>query len=889
MIVQDPSRSYPLEENLFALFEVRARATPTATAIVTDGATMTYARLLDRAEEIAHFLGQRGVGVEEPVGVLMERSPDLVAGLLAILRVGGSYVPLDPDDPSARNQRILKNSCCRLVLGNQALIETFRDGPADSRGVEAAREFVEVERIEGPRSPGGLPPVAPGGSRLAYIIHTSGSTGEPKGVEVEHRSVVNLLCSVRDLIGYTNSDRFLSASTIAFDISVAEIFLPLITGGSLLLRDRSTWLHPKYLLECIRRFGVSVLQATPSMWSVLLAEVLEFPRVRVVISTAEAIPVGLAKRLVLCGEQAWNLYGPTEATVWAAAHLLTGDARLGEMNPAVSAPIGRPIANTILRILNENDEILPAGMSGELCIGGLGLARGYRDSATLTHERFFTYGDGGERLYRTGDLAKCSEDGVVYYFGRNDDQLKIRGVRIEPGEVECALLANPFVRQASVTWLEASPGIRSLVAVVVTAPGKSVTPEELLRWLESRLPAQMIPSRFVFRDVLPMSPNGKVDRNAIRAEALAASSAAPPTANSRPWSDTEESLVEIWRQILNVPAIDVRDHFFTIGGDSLSAVRMILEVESTLEVSLPVQTVFEAPTLEQLAARIDLARAPHEERHEASFVFPLTEVSQDLPLFFAEVDLILARRNVWRVPCPLYSISSWAYGRGFVKAKSLVELAKVQVASIREIQPSGPYRIAGYSFGGLVALEIAQQLRGDGQEVELLFLLDPMPPYPALNVQHRPIGGEKGTTESLRARLRRHVGNLASHPGQTGPYIWPRMLKLTRNTMFWHWLVYQIVHLHGRRPNLVPTRLLPKNRWPAFWFSAHRMTRNYFAKSYQGHVYAVFSDRENCQAWRELFGPDAELQIVDAGHRALFTEPTLTQWMSALSRHVGGS
>ena len=517
----------------------------------------------------------------------------------------------------------------------------------------------------------------------------------PKGVEVEHRNVVNLLLAGRDLFGFTESDRWLATSTVAFDLSVAELFIPLVTGGVVVLRDRRLLQDPHGLVKVIRDHGVTMFQTVPSVWSVLLSEIPDFPRIRVIATTGEAAAPDLARRLADVADEVWNLYGPTETTVWATGHRLQRN-ETGALS--ASAPIGRPLANVEARVLDEHRRPVPAGTEGELWIGGAGLGRGYCGNEQLTRERFAVLGQDGRRFYRTGDVVVADVDGTLHYFGRCDDQMKVRGVRIEPMEVESAILACPGVTQAAATWFATASGSRSIVAAVVARPDLTISAEDLRRFLEQQLPSAMIPSRFIFCDALPMSPSGKVDRKAIRGH-MADLRADPATASGREaLTVTESTLIGIWERTLNVSPVARGDHFFTIGGDSLSAVTMMLEVEATFDISLPFRVAFEAPTLEQLAERIDRAQAQQlarmnaplqtDELCNAAFVFPLSQQGRGIPIFFNNVNLRMAHKGMWNLDCPLYAVSQWAQGSGFAKAKSVEELARVQIDGIRSISTS---------------------------------------------------------------------------------------------------------------------------------------------------------------------------------------------------------
>lgn len=874
-----------LNTGLHELFEQQAARCPDAVAIRDGREPLTYRDLSARARSIATLLTARGLRPEQPVGVLMSRTSDLIAVLLGILQAGGCYVPLDPDDPPERNRRIVSGAACELVLGQASLLDPFRPLLQDT---EHRASLIPVESGCGlPENDAGIPassPPAPGGRRLAYILFTSGSTGTPKGVEVEHRAVVNLLLAMREWFAFTESDRFLAVSTIGFDISVAEIFLPLITGATMILRDRKLLMEPRRLAEEIRAEGVTVFQTGPSVWTVLLDEVPDFPRVRVAITTGEAIPPALALRLADRGDLVWNLYGPTETTVWATGHRLDRSTRATPTSSKVSAPIGRPLPNLEVQVLDDRLQPVGPGKEGELWVGGEALARGYCRNPELTQERFQVLETNGGRLYKTGDVVLQDASGVLHYFGRNDDQIKVRGVRIEPMEVESALLTHPQVSQTAATWFESAAGSRSIVAAVLLKPGTPVTAAGLHAHLSVRLTPAMIPSRFVFVDALPRTPSGKVDRKAIRAHATNAAPADEVEAVSENGAtETERQLMVIWERTLNLRPVRRTDHFFTIGGDSLSAVTMMLEVESLYGITLPVRVIFEVPTLDGFAARVDRLRRNPDDLGNATFIFPLSQQGRGNPVFFSSVDLRMAHRDLWTPDCPLYSISLWAQGSGFIQATSVEELAAAHIERVRTLQPQGPYRLAGYSFGGLVALEMAHQLRAAGEGVEMLFLLDPSSNF-----------GKETWTEARARRLRRPGAPARVPRPAPGPLaqFWFAGYECIRSVGAGtrQWLNYWIVHLHGRSPNPVSARILPRNRWPAFWYVAKRLGKSYTPRPYDGPAIAVFVAREQqYEAWRKLLGPAAEIQIINADHSEVFAEPARSAWLEPLKVRLDGS
>lgn len=720
------------ETNIFELFARQVAANPSAPAVIDADGTMTYGALADQADAVSVHLRGLGLAPEQPVAVFMDRRARLLAVLLGIWKAGGAYVPFDPKDPVDRVRRMLLSSSCRLVLGDQSLLEALQNDGAQHSLNEPSLQYVDLDMISLPVDADAPTPCAPGGNRLAYLLFTSGSTGEPKAVEVEHRHALALLRSSCSLLNFGAQDRYLASSTIAFDASITKLFLPLVTGASLLLRDRDILLDPKRMARDVLEYGVTVVQTGPSVWAVILAEVPDFPRVRVVITHGEAVSPELASRLCTYGDEVWNLYGPTETTVWATGCRLSPDGISGQstISAAMSAPIGRPLPHVRAYVVDEEGLPVGDGIEGELWLGGSAVARGYRGNEALTHDRFVDFD--GERVYRSGDIVVRDESGILHYFGRNDDQMKVRGIRVEPGEVETAILHDPRVAQAAATWYRTRNGTRSIVAAVVASPGVTCRGQDLYEGLATRLPKPMIPTRFLFVPWLPMTTSGKIDRKAIRLNAEAATNTKAEKAHDRPavrkLNATEYAIATIWKRVLAVDAVAPNDHFFSIGGDSLSAIQMMVEVEGRFGLVLPMNLIFETPTLEAFATSINLTTRREDDKVRRGFVYPVVPQGSGAPLFFSGADLSLARRDRWTVPCPLYAIANWASGAGFVQAKSLPALAAAHLVSIRRIQPRGPYRLGGYSFGGLIAWEMAHQLRKAGEIVELLFLLDPMVP-----------------------------------------------------------------------------------------------------------------------------------------------------------------
>ena len=873
------SDGVPPGEHVYALFAQQAQATPDAVAVIDRDAKTTYRELALRAEAIARRLVRAHLVPEQPVGVLMERRAELLAALLGVWKAGGAYVPLDPKDPVERLSRILAASQCGIVLGDRICFERLASVKAGGfPGVDL--QWIAVAEIPPLREDVEEVVCLPDGERLAYILFTSGSTGVPKAVEIEHRHAANLLRSAQALLGFGPSDRYLAASTIAFDSSITELFLPLVTGASLLLRDQGILLEPAELADDVRAFGVTLFQTGPSIWSAILANVPDFPKLRVAITHGEAISPALALRLCAYADEAWNLYGPTETTVWATGFRLTPDLALDPSE--FSAPIGRPLAHLKARVLNEADAEAEDGAPGELVLVGSSVARGYRNAADQVEDRFAVID--GVRAYRTGDVVFRDAQGVLHYLGRNDEQMKVRGIRVEPGEVEAAVLRHPGVAQAAVTWYPTPSGSRAIVAAIVAKPGRKVSVDDLRHHLSTILPRGMMPTRFMFVPWLPVTLGGKIDRSAVRSAAASGKDGPEREAvPARALSTTEETIGAIWRRMLRLESIAADDHFFSIGGDLLSAVEMMIEIESAFGARLPVNLAFEAPTLQALAREVEKAKAISTDICD-DYVFHLAGDGNAPPIFFVSVDLSLARRGLWTLPYSLYAVAYLAAGAGFMKVDTLEALAASYIERIRRIQPRGPYRLAGYSMGGLIALEMAQQFRAMGDEVELLFLLDPM--LPTGEPVKSPEAAESSTAMSVlrtvaEARGRRILkGPVAEGWGRWLSLFVPLPLPLSR--LLSGRINHALTNWHLRQRSALSGLLFPKDRWAGIWFAIQPLVRGYRPRRYEGRVLAAFVDEERRSAWQALV-PQAEVEALPQGHHDVFKGPVIDQWAPRLA------
>jgi len=639
----DTHTNYPKHQCINELFEAQVERTPDAVAVVFVDALGSASRRVDQqltyrelnccANQLAHHLRSLGVGPEVLVGICVERSLEMVIGLLGVLKAGGGYVPLDPAYPQERLAFMLEDAAVPVLLTQQQLVATLPEHRAkviclDSDWQSIAQES-STNLVSGATT-----------ANLAYVIYTSGSTGKPKGVQIPHRAVVNFLNSMRLNPGLTDRDILLSVTTLSFDIAALELFLPLIVGASAVVVSRQVASNGGELLKQLRHSGATVMQATPATWQLLLEAGWSRSQQLKILCGGEALHRQLANELLERSASLWNLYGPTETTIWSTIHQI--DSRNGPI------PIGRPIANTQVYILDRYLQPVPIGVPGELYIGGDGLARGYLNRPELTDERFIPnpFSEPSARLYKTGDLARYLPNGDIEYLGRIDHQVKVRGFRIELGEIEAVLCQHPNVQTAVVSVREDEPGNKRLVGYVVPhqEQGKQgeqgenshltphTSPSLLRDFLKEKLPDYMVPSAFVLLEALPLTPNGKVDRRA-----LPAPDTTRPELESTfvaPRTPVEEVLAGIWAQVLALQQVSINDNFFDLGGHSLLATQLISRVGDTFRVELPLRCLFEAPTVAELAASIETMRREGQ-GPQAPPILPAPR-DKELPLSFAQ-------------------------------------------------------------------------------------------------------------------------------------------------------------------------------------------------------------------------------------------------------------
>jgi len=741
---------YPRDRSVHGLFEDQVDAAPDAVALVVEGPALTYRELDVRANRLARHIRAAGVGAGHRVGVLMDRSMEMIVALLAILKAGGAYVPLDRLAPAERLAFMLADTEIGVLLTETRMLSRL---PASAVGVipvdaewdaVAARPSTRLESTAG-------------GDDLAYVTYTSGSTGAPKGVAVTHRNVVRLVRGT-SYARFGPEEVVLQLTALSFDVSTFEIWGALLNGGRLVMAPPDVPSVDE-LGGLLARHGVTTLWLSAGHFEQVVDHRVEILRpLRQLLAGGDVVSPPHVRRVLSAFPtlSVINGYGPTEGTTFACCHTITSAPP-----PGRSVPIGRPIANTRVYVLDRHRRPVPVGVPGELWIAGDGVARGYVERPEITAERFVVQALSPtlqERLYRTSDLVRWLDDGTIEFIGRLDDQVKIRGFRVELGEIEATLTRHPRVQSAVVVARRRPGGEASLVGYVVSA--EPLDPRELREFLQRTLPPYMIPPAFVRLDRLPLSVSGKVDRRVLPE---------PPTelpAPVEPRDGLERQLAKIWRDVLSIDRVGIRDNFFDLGGHSLLAMRMVARTENALGIVLSLATLFEAPTIEDLAAVIRRGLRPASGRS----LVAIHATGSRVPLFVIPgvTGTVLGYHRLARLlgsDQPLYGLQSRGLDGIEPPLTRIEDIASAYLPEIREIQPSGPYHLIGMCMGGVVAYEIAQQLHAAGEKVGFLGLLETWPPEVASALPLPRAIRASALLGILTGRLRLHVETLRRVPG----------------------------------------------------------------------------------------------------------------------------
>ncbi len=719
---------------LTELLSERAALSPDAVALENDEATMTYGELDARAHTLARALATHGVRTGVMVGVCMDRSFEMIVAMLGILKAGGAYVPLDPDYPAERLAFMLSDAQCPVLLTQQHIAATklAELPPLEVTGSEGGPIVIEVDRewdrivADAARD---VKLSKPGPDDLAYMIYTSGSTGRPKGAINRNRGIVNLLLWMQEEYAVSGKDAVLQKTPASFDLSVPEFFLPLLAGARLVVAEPGGHRDPAYLARMMRDHGVTLLYIVPSMLRAFFdGDAASLPQsVRNVSCSGEALPYDLQERFLaqLPGARMYNLYGPTECAVEATYQLCQrGD-------PRQIVPVGKPVANTRIYIVDSAMQPVPIGVAGELFIGGVQVGAGYYHRDELTAERYLPdpfSSQPSARMYRTGDRARWLADGTIEYLGRLDFQIKLRGFRIEVGEIEQVLASDPAVRECAVVLRNDDGLDPRLVAYYVPVGEWTTTSLALRARLEQHLPSYMVPWTYVPLAAMPLSPSGKLDRKALPAP----EESAGPRVRIAPRDKVEERVLAIWKEVIGARDIGVTDRFNEVGGNSLAAVRVFSRIAAEFSTKLQLVTILKHDTVEQLAG---LLREP-EQADEWRCIIPFTTTAEGTPIFCAHAqtgNVLIYQHFAKEVAAhhPVYGIQAYGNWGTQDPHESIEEMVAFYVETILEVRPQGPYIFFGGSLGGCIALSLAHAMRDRGHEVRMVVMYDTAGPnYP---------------------------------------------------------------------------------------------------------------------------------------------------------------
>ncbi|MCC5666134.1 amino acid adenylation domain-containing protein [Nostoc sp. CHAB 5784] len=706
---------YPQDASLHQLFEQQVELTPDSLALISESEELTYRQLNHRINQLAHYLQKQGVAKEALVALCLERSIDMVVGIIAILKTGGAYIPLDPSYPVERLNFMLSDSQALLLISNQEILGKLSLSSSKIVCLDIHKDEITQESLENPIN-------ISSSDNFAYIIYTSGSTGIPKGVLGTHRGTINGLHWLWKTYPFTEGEVCCQKTAISFVDSVWEIFAPLLQGTPTVIISNATVLDPQLFIETLAHYKVTRIILVPSLLRLLLDNyshlAKKLSQLKVWITSGEALSVKLVKTFqeLIPFAKLINLYGSSEVSANATYY----DTTLLQ-EQANSVPIGRPIDNTQVYVLNRDLQLTPIGVVGELYIGGDGLAKGYLHRSELTEKRFINNPFiPGNQLYKTGDLVRYIKDGNLEYLGRDDEQVKIRGFRVELGEVATVITQHPDVQQSVVIASNDAQENQRLIAYLVTDKQDIAT--QLLPELQQKLPNYMLPSTFVVLSKLALTPNGKVDKLALQNNEITQYNTNKSFVNPRNF--TELVLVKLWENLLNTSPVGVIDNFFDLGGHSFLAVRLMAQIQDKFGHNLPLSTLFENPTIEKLAT---IVSQPFRQTANSHLV-AINSSGDKIPFFCihgagGNISPYFNLSKRLGEDYPLYALED-TLEQDKPEVISVEETATRYLQEIRKVQPNGPYLLGGHCYGGVLAFEIAQQLQKQGQTVGLLVVID---------------------------------------------------------------------------------------------------------------------------------------------------------------------
>ncbi|MDQ6763597.1 MAG: amino acid adenylation domain-containing protein, partial [Bacteroidota bacterium] len=714
--------AYPKDKSIVDLFEEQAASTPENIAVVFEEKEFTYRELNKRANQLASYLRSRGVQEETLVPICIERSLEMIAGILGTLKAGGAYVPIDPEYPEDRIAYMLEDTAASVIVSSKAASSKLA-GLTGAAIIELDNSWEEIAKEPAVNPKNKITP-----DNLAYVIYTSGSTGKPKGAMNEHRGILNRLSWAKKYYNVTESDIILQKTTFSFDVSVWELLLPLIVGAKLVFAKPHEQKNNEYLKWIIEQKKITMLHFVPSMLSVFLDDFKlgECKTVKKLLCSGEALTSSLVNEFKKKFDDAdlHNLYGPTEAAIDVSYWSLPK-----AKDKVKVVPIGKPVDNTQLYILSESYDLVPIGIAGEICIGGVQVGRGYLNREELTSEKFvknpFTK-EANSRMYKTGDLGRWLPDGNIEYLGRRDNQVKIRGFRIELGEIESVLLQSGLVKQAVVLALKDKEGNKRLVGYIVS--NEIFNKELVTAFLHKKLPEYMVPALWVELESLPLTSNGKVDKKALPEPNV---SEIINNEYAAPRNELESNLINIWKGLLHVEAIGIYDNFFDIGGHSLLVMRLVSAIRRELKIDPMINDIFIYPTVAAFAQNyIEKIKNPSLPIINLKYLVPLKKGRNKTPLYIICGEGGTALRfkqfaELMDKDQPVYAIQAPIDAKIIKEFPTNIEdIAHEFIEEILTSNPGGPYALSGHCLGGFIALEMARQLKERGKVVHLLAMFD---------------------------------------------------------------------------------------------------------------------------------------------------------------------
>jgi amino acid adenylation domain-containing protein len=861
----DTQRDYPSTVCLHELVEAQVERTPHAIAAVFEDESLTYFELNRRANWLARRLRKGGVVPDSLVGIIAQGSLDIVIGCLATLKAGGAFLPIDPDDPPERLAFVLGEAKPRAVLVQRRFVGRIPEHAAQVLLFDQDADALGDENL----------PNQTRAKDLAYVIYTSGSTGQPKGVMNTHRGICNRLFWIHDNFRFQAEDCILQNAHFAFDVSIGEMFLPLTVGARFVMTNPALYGDGRYLAGIIRKHGVTTLEVVPTLLVAILEEkeIEKCFSIKRVLSGGETLSVGLQERFFerLPHAELHNTYGPTEAAIDVTFWKCERGAK------ERSVPIGRPGANTQIYVLDRTMAPVPPEIAGELHIGGAQLARGYLARPELTAEKFVPNPFGDGRLYKSDDLARFRPDGAIEFLGRLDLQVKLRGLRIEPGEIEAVLNRHPAVRNSVVIVQNGAAESNRRLVAYVAAEGLSTS--DLRQHLQKSLPPYMIPAAFGFLDKLPLTRNGKLDRQALPAPEFKRSEGDFVA----PRDSLEAQLVALWEKVLGVSPIGVTDDFFALGGDSLLAVRIFAELGKMLDKKLPVPMLVQAPTIEKLAA------AFRQQRWEPTWS-PLVVLQargsrspffgvhgHGSVMFYSPLAQLLGQDQ------PFYGLQAHGQDGRTLKYSSVEEIAQSYIEAMRTVQAHGPYYLGGYSLGGVIAFEMAQQLLSAQEEVAFLALFD------AYNPARLP----RRYTLARRLKLRLHATLGLSRVDKLRYFLELACAKVIAKMSKWRGDIHRFLfRINPSNRTIVRAELRALHVLSAYM----QASDVYQPRTYMGQLtlFRAQDPDDGCEhapdrGWGEFAQGGLEIHDVPGPHESIFKEPyieALAQRLQTCLKHA---